>query len=239
MRFVLLGSVVVTVVITMSARWFAVLACATLTTACGGGGIDALAPSASATALPKADVAIYGDSTTRAECQPLTLIGHCPASMAQPLLTVSLGQEGVGGSAAYHLLAGIDGVHTVPFEKTIAAQSARIVIFRYGINDVKLYSSDRFAQIMDTMVTLAESAGKRVIIQTPTPVTQADLSDGVAQNAQAMRVLAEAHPRAVLCDLYAMAQAGGDAGALADGIHRNPTGVTLDGQRTADCIRSL
>lgn len=205
--------------------------------ACGGGGGDV---PGSQQSDGQVNVTIYGDSTTQATCAPASIIGHCPASVAQRLLAdvATVRQEGAGGSGAYQLQMGLDGIHTMPFDQVMLASTAQIVVFRFGINDSQLYSTAHFKSIMHSLVTIAEAAGRKVIIQTPTPVWGHPELANVGANALALPEVAQAHPEAVLCDLFSWSFQEGDEHEVdSSGIHRTFVGVTRDGERTAACIR--
>jgi lysophospholipase L1-like esterase len=204
---------------------------------CGGGGDSAPAqPSAPTGAVV---VVIYGDSTTKALCETLTLNGHCPASVAQPLLPgVALRQEGAGGSTSRHLLLGTDGVHIEAFDRVAAASGADVMVFRFGTNDANLLSLGDFHSHMEMLVSIGEGLGIKVVIQTPTPVWGRSDLGSLDAYVQVLRNLAALHPKAMLCDLYAMTIEGGDAHEVdSGGVHRTDVGITKDGERTAGCIR--
>lgn len=179
-------------------------------TACGGGDPAddeaMLEPAAAAVryeagAVAPIKVLMYGDSTQVG----INDQGVNPASVAQAIFDhreepFQVRHEGVGGSSALQLLLGVERVHTQPFLQAIAATDADIVTFRFGINDRRNYSAKVFLLVMEELVSLAEAAGKTVIIETPSPIERADILEEVQANVRVLRFVASRHPAAVLCD---------------------------------------
>jgi lysophospholipase L1-like esterase len=114
---------------------------------------------------PATVIEMYGDSTTqgngapRNQSEPAWLQSMVPANV----LVVN---EGVSGTTATQLLEGTDGVHP-PFAEVMASSPAQIVTIQYGLNDTVHSTPEQFSSSLAALVTIAASAGKRVVLQEP------------------------------------------------------------------------
>lgn len=182
-------------------------------------------------------VTAYGDSTQRG------FADLNPASVAQGYLGTSatIHQEGVGGSGAYHLAMGMERelpipVHTGTFSEVAAASNANVMTFRFAINDTKMYAPSDFYNFMESLIVTAQAGGvRRVIVETPNPVSVEPHKTLLPPLVSVLRELAVKHG-AVLCDHYALAFANGIEGETLDGIHPNATAYAFEGKTLAECV---
>lgn len=198
-----------------------------LLTACGGGGSPVeTAPPGSLPSL-EATVSAYGDSTQEAQGQP-----H---AASRPGLSVS--NEGVGGTNTTMLLNGTDGRHA-PWPQEMARIKSLAVVINHGINDQGL-TLDQYKANLRELVTVAQAAGKIVMLEVPnpagevqTPLMQQINFDVPAFEArrQGMRDVA-VHMGVYLCEQPRV--------PLADGIHPTAEGYRLKADRLAFCIGEL
>jgi acyl-CoA thioesterase-1 len=170
--------------------------------ACGGGGGGDGSSSPSPTANPAPSIAAtgpiqptlttglveeYGDSTTAGATTTngvaLYTTNSDPAD-EQKLLqsafgaSVTVGNQGVGGTEASQLLNGTDGLHPT-WANQMASSKAKIVTINFGLNDA-YYSSvvttgipqetlAEYAATMTQLVQIARSYGKQVVLFEPNP----------------------------------------------------------------------
>lgn len=157
--------------------------------ACGGGGDGSSAYASTPVAQEQKPVLIeaYGDSTTEGYTVENGVSGINPKNkiaVLQDLLqqrfgnSVTVSNQGVGGTEASQLLNGTDGRHPA-WEKQMAQSKANIITIEFGLNDtfffgnpregVESESPDRFEQIITELVTRARAAGKLVVLIEPGP----------------------------------------------------------------------
>lgn len=199
--------------------------------ACGGGGSDER-PS-----TPAITIAVYGDSTQAA----WVVVGQerspsAPSTVAQSILGLTVTNEGVPSTDAGQLLRG-DGVHK-PWPDEMSSSKAAIVTINHGINDHR-YPLDEYRANLFSLVTIAQSAGKRAVLETPNPITTPDQL-GLPDRAEAMRSVA-AETGALLCDEY---KAITDAGMVVpenyiDGVHPKDNLYEFKGRVLAECLRRV
>jgi lysophospholipase L1-like esterase len=198
-----------------------------LLTACGGGGSPVeTAPPGSLPTL-EATVSAYGDSTQLAQGQP-----H---AASRPGLSVA--NEGVSGTNTTMLLAGTDGKHA-PWAQEMARIKSRTIVINHGIND-RAISVDQYKANLRELVTVAQKAGKIVMLETPNPAGEVETEmmrrnnfDVVAFEArrQGMRDVA-VHMGVYLCEQSRV--------PLVDGIHPTPEGYAIKAGRLAVCLADL
>jgi lysophospholipase L1-like esterase len=211
----------------MTARYFTLIVLSFLLTACGGGGSPVeTAPPGSLPTL-EATVSAYGDSTQEAQGQP-----H---AASRPGLLVA--NEGVGGTNTTALLNGTDGRHA-PWPQEMARIKSLAVVINHGINDQGL-TLDQYKANLRELVTVAQKAGKIVMLEVPnpagevqTPLMQQINFDVPAFEArrQGMRDVA-VHMGVYLCEQPRV--------PLADGIHPTIEGYRMKADRLAFCIGEL
>ena len=131
-------------------------------TGCGGGGTDSSV------------ICLYGDSTTK--YNPYAEISHL-----SPI------NKGVGSSKASDLLTGNNEFYKTPWSEEVK-NACTTVVLNFGLNDayVEGHSANVFAARVANLRDIAESANKRVIIETPNPML-GYRGDLVAEYADALR----------------------------------------------------
>lgn len=204
------------------------LASAVLLTACGGGG------GSDTPAAPLPVAALYGDSTQLADYSDIS-----PTSEAQRHLSglAQLRNEGVNGTTAQQLRDGADGKHP-EWTKEMQSSPAKVVMVNHAINDYNYPLAD-YREYLHALVNIARDANKRVILETPNPITAAsfDLA-AFEQRVITMREVA-AEMKVPLCDQHAAIVAAGLVNETIDGIHPNSRLYAFKGQIAAECIRPL
>lgn len=153
--------------------------------ACGGGGGSP--PPAEKKMTNNVRIEMYGDSTTlglqtyngvlaqSANSAP-TVLQHMMAALAS---TITVANEGVGGTEAWHLLTGSDNVHPA-WAQQMSQSHANIVTLNFLINDQWLFdhpsggawqeSGADYINFMTQLIVCAQNAGKRVVLMEPNPV---------------------------------------------------------------------
>ncbi|WP_313494037.1 SGNH/GDSL hydrolase family protein [Stenotrophomonas sp.] len=132
-------------------------------------------------------IEVYGDSTTLGaqtasgstvitmESEPKQLQGLLRERFGDAVTVVN---KGVGGTQAYQLLSGTDGMNR-PWPEQIANSDADIVILNYALND-QLYNAkpaegvfqgtpESYGEIMALLVQIARDQRKVVVLQEPNP----------------------------------------------------------------------
>lgn len=196
-------------------------------TACGGGGSE-IAPVAQPASAPEAyTVAAYGDSTQAEQGQP-----HAASRPG-----VAIYNRGVGGTNTAQLLAGTDGVNYA-WATQIPRETAKIIVINHGIND-RGYPLDAYKANLRELVTVAQSAGKIVMLEMPNPAgeTMTPLMDRIIFDVpafearrQAMRDLSVSMG-VYLCDQPRV--------ALRDGIHPTSEGYAVKAERLSTCLNDV
>lgn len=125
----------------------------------------------------------YGDSTTngvtfvnneyiKLENSEANIVGRMLAQKF-PGRSITVRSLGAGGTTAAQLLNGIVRYKNT-FEKQMKLSSADIVIINFGINDAYTpnYSSEKFGNDIQSLVSSAKRHGKRIILETPNPINK-------------------------------------------------------------------
>lgn len=143
---------------------------------CGGGG-GGSSPAPVAQAQPKpVQISAFGDSTM-AGLQMINgqyVITHVVTADLQADLQAQLGNtvtvitDAQQGTTLNDLLTGADGFQT--FATYMQTDKSAIVLENFGINDRGQYSGANFQQYLTQFITLAQSAGKTVVLEEPNPV---------------------------------------------------------------------
>jgi acyl-CoA thioesterase-1 len=188
-----------------------------------------------ASALPPVTVEMYGDSTTYgAELvngQWVQSVNRTPVIVQNHWLTnVHVINKGVSGATLENLYAGT-GAITTSWTNAMATSNADIVTLNFGINDANQGFTD--AQInwyINTIVDIAQSYGKTVVIETPNPVNTS-LYNRVNQVAQILRTAAN-YQQVTLVDNHLWIQSGYPnwIGSMCDGVHPNATLYAFKGE---------
>jgi lysophospholipase L1-like esterase len=231
------------------------LFCALALTACGGGGGDSPRPAVTTTTTasttttttpstpttPPASLAsvanvieYYGDSTIWgwatgsggtqvARPAPLVFAESFPASPRQEVRN-----EGVSGTTACLLLNG-DGRHA-EWNTQMVNSNATVVIINHAINDAKPgsgISTATYKNCLRSLVQVAKAQGKRVILETPNPVSG---FSGLESYVTAMKEVA-AEEQVSVIDQYQY---------LLDYLgSRNPEELTPDGLHPTDEVYAM
>ena len=164
---------------------------------CGGGGEDMTVQFVHKFTL----VETYGDST---RVVPNSLTAPSASLLAEKALqaqgySVTISNQGVGGTMAIDLLTG-DGVHK-PWVEQMKESTADIVSINYGVNDANR-PAEAYQGAMTELVRVAQAAGKRVMIETPSPVLPPFDAEAVQERAAIARQVAK-DTGATLCDVNA------------------------------------
>lgn len=213
----------------------------TLLAACGGGTVeeDSVQEPATVSASFVPEQVIkgtgYGDSTQAGhETGGVNSFTVAQGIFDDRAMLYSIHEEGDGGSTTEHLLYGTWRLHTIPFEKTIAASDAHFVTFRFGINDVLYYDDLQFKANLRRLVEIAEAAGKWVILETPSPIIGGRLTR-VLKNVDRIRELAQEMPSTYLCDHWEYGIINGYE--LSDTVHPTARDYRIrQGWQTSKCI---
>lgn len=122
-----------------------------------------------------------------------------------------------------------------PFDQVLQAYpEARIVSFRYGINDRRKYDENEFRERMETLISMVEESGRVAIIETPSPTERGRWA--IERNVKQLRRLAQSHPNAVLCDHWRYGEEYGWENS--DGIHPTARAYRLyQGRALFRCVR--
>lgn len=173
---------------------------------CGGGEpeaeetVEAMSAPRAAYTRHAVKVVLFGDSTEEGNRAGTNNALIVQGRFNRRGRDIEVWQEAVGGTTALDLLTGTERKHDDPFNETIQDTSAQIVGFRYGLNDQKQYSDETFRDVLGALMRIAETAGKVVIVQTPSPTDLPAWTErAIRDNVLVIRELATAH-NAVLCD---------------------------------------
>ena len=214
------------------------LGCAAALSACGGGGGAATPPSTPnvattpAPAVPTHQTAVlikaYGDSTIEGMTSIDGTYQHTPYNAPADLQTmlqdrfgksITISNMGIGGTTAQELLNGTDGSN-LTWSQKMSASKAQIVLIEYGINDMLIPGTtvDAFTSTLQQIVSIAQAAGKTVILETPNPINTAH-NAGLWSFANVIKtVAAQYHVTCIDEFTYLIGQSGW-AALLSDGIH--------------------
>ncbi|KVU58814.1 SGNH/GDSL hydrolase family protein [Burkholderia cepacia] len=173
---------------------------------CGGGDGSSAYASTPATQRQQAVlVEAYGDSTTLGAQTidgVLTTTQNSEPTQLQALLqqrfgtSVTVKNEGVGGTQAFQLLSGTDGKH--PEWKVQMEQSkAQVVLLNFALNDFYYWkapqpgvyeaSPSEYAKILGYLIQTARDAGKIVVLQEPNPTCKQPDPGTIIQYVEALR----------------------------------------------------
>lgn len=172
---------------------------------CGGGG-DGTPATTQAVANPEPLlIEAYGDSTTlgaQTVNGVLTTTQNSEPEQLQRLLqqrfgtSVTVKNEGVGGTEAFQLLSGTDGKHP-DWRAQMAQSKAQIVLLNFGLNDFFYWkapqpgiyeeSPSEYARIIGYLVQTARDAGKIVVLQEPNPTCKQPDPGTITQYVEALR----------------------------------------------------
>jgi len=209
-------------------RWVAValiLGALGMLVGCGGGG--SAAPVANPGAPEPYVIAAYGDSTQEAQ-------GH-PHAASRP--GAKIYNRGVGGTNTTMLLAGTDG-RNYPWPEQMARESVRIIVINHGINDGAL-TIEQYKANLRELVTVAQKAGKIVILEEPNPAGETMTPLMLQIN---FNVVAFEERRAAMkhvadhMGVYFCAQ---PRVTLEDGIHPDAPGRANKANRLAKCAEDI
>lgn len=174
---------------------------------------------------------MYGDSTTKGQetinGQPYFTQFNEPwqvyTRFSQDGIAVQVGNEGLSGTEARQLLNGL-APYNAPWSYTMSVSPAKVVTINFGMNEAAdaTETPADFQQNLVQLVTIAQSYGKKVLIETPNrsciPVREAALPGYVAA-----AIAASQQTGAVVIDQYA-AEANTDWQAhLTDCVHPDDT----------------
>ncbi len=170
------------------------------------------------TAQIKGHVGAYGDSTQKA-------LGM-PHASERPGWTID--NRGVSGSTAGQLLNGTDGLNR-PWAEEMAGSPAELVIINHALNISGGTTTAQYEEHLTELVTIAQAAGKRVILEDPNeaePHGEFDMH-AFAERIEVMRRVATKH-RARHCEQPRV--------PLQDGAHPTPEGYAIKATTLAACI---
>jgi lysophospholipase L1-like esterase len=224
--------------------------------ACGGGGGSSPGAIKQVSAPTQKSILIeeYGDSTIvgctldasaqqNSECVAGYSVAHYnqPAT-AQSILqaqfgnTVTVSNHGVRGTKLSDLLDGTNGI-TNSWAAQIASSKADIVLICFGINDAGAgVTPEQFAAQMDSVVSIAKSAGKRIIIQTSNPIA---ISASANLRAIVEAEIADAQRLGVdVIDQYGYLSSQ-QGFTLPDGIHPSDAGYEIESHNQANALATI
>ncbi len=139
-----------------------------------------------------------------------------------------------GGASAASMLAGyLD--KGLPWAQEMAAQKAPVVVFNPGINDHQ-YTVDQYRENLRSLVTIAQAAGKFVILEEPNPAgeTETPLMASIKFDVAAFEARRSAmRDLATHMGVYFCAQ---PRVSLRDGIHPDEAGYAIKVQRLHVCL---
>jgi len=231
-----------------------VIACS----ACGGGGGGSTAPAPVVAKAPNSVlIAEYGDSTTAgwqvnngvgantSASEPVELQSYLQAQFGT---TVTVSNQGVGGTEASQLLNGTDGTHGAWFNE-IAASKAQIVTFNFSLNDAFFSvtqrdgtineSVDQYKGYMVALIEGAKSAGKKVVVYTPNPTCEAVRVPILPQYVDALKAVA-ASENVPIVDNYGIISAMPNWQAmLSDCLHPNDALYAIKAKNEADVLAPI
>jgi acyl-CoA thioesterase-1 len=206
---------------------------------CGGGGGGSPAPAVAST--PRAIlIEAYGDSTMKGYTY-VNGVAQIAAQPAPAILefglqanygdTITVANHGVNGSTAANLLNG-DGVN-LPWTQQMAQSQANLVYFNFGINDSRPESNESVAQYqqnLESLVKIAQAAGKMVILETPNPSGDPDTA-ALPSYVTAMRTV-QAEFNLTLVDEYTYMLGLNWQSLMSDALLTHPTqyGYEVKGQ---------
>lgn len=193
-------------------------------TACGGGGDTPCTP-----ITGPAKIVMFGDSTTRGVdgANPAAYVATIPAQLLQDALDAEFGigatlviDRSVPGSSAADLLAGQDYLNQ-PWPQPVTGTGAHLVVIAHAQTSLlQGVTADAFAKQLDALIG---ETTVPVLVQTPSPITQAPFTAAMPAFVDAMKAVAARHG-AVVIDVYDNDKAlPGLADELPDGLHPTQT----------------
>lgn len=226
--------------------------------ACGGGGGGGDIPTQTTASNTKPKPILieeYGDSTT-AGWQVINGVGaNTKASepvYLQTLLqakfgsTVTVSNQGVGGTEASQLLNGTDGIHPA-WANQMAQSKAQIVTLNFAFNDayydvvatpgIQAESVQDYLTIMTQLVQIAVAAGKKVVIYTPNPTCEPNRASVLANYVQALEAVASTQNVPIADDYGAMLQTDWRS-MLTDCLHPTDAGYLVKAQLEFPAVSS-
>jgi lysophospholipase L1-like esterase len=167
----------------------------------------------------------YGDSTIwgwQTQSNGTQVAVPAPAAFAAALPATpahTVNNLGVNGQTACELLEGVNGFDDWA-TRMDAATATTVVILNHGINDAVSANSvsvDQYSTCLTGLAQAAKAENKRVIFETPNPISDARLGPYV----EAMRAVAAQEGLSVIDQYdYLTQQYGQDASVIApDGLH--------------------
>lgn len=210
------------------ARYLTAPLFAVILSACGGGGSSAPAPEAQAPGTPEPYViSAYGDSTQEAQGQP-----HAASRPGAKIYN-----RGVGGTNEQQLLDGTDG-RNYAWAYQMERETAGAILINHGINS-RGYPLETYKANLRELVTVAQKAGKIVILEEPNPVSETmtplmqQINFDIAafeERRSAMKHLAT-HMGVYFCAQPRV--------PLEDGIHPTVDGYAVKAGRLTKCLEDV
>ena len=164
-----------------------------------------------------------------------------PQAFAEALPTsptkYTVHNEGVSGTSACELRNGTDGKHA-EWGEQMAASTANVVIVNHAINDLrKRESLDRYRSCLREIAVLAKQRGKRVIFETPNPITA---ESGLGSYVQAMKdVAAQNNVQVIDQYQYLLGRYSDPSEITPDGLHPSDAVYIQKGQYAASVYTTL
>lgn len=192
----------------------------------------------------------YGDSTTQG-WQVGGAIGYvtpmnAPAQLQAKLqnlfgTSVTVSNQGVGGTEATQLLNGTDGVHPA-WSQQMSASTAQIVTLNFGPNDayysrvitanITPESTAAFKTALTSLVVGAKNAGKIVVLMEPNPLCEPIRQQSVVPYVQVIRDVSYEQSVAIVHHFDSIAMIQGWQGLLSDCLH--PTDILYGMKASAE-----
>jgi lysophospholipase L1-like esterase len=177
----------------------------------------------------------YGDSTiwgyqTYSGTQVETTAPEAfAAALPTSPIRYAVVNEGVSGSNACQLRDGTDGTHP-DWITQMASSQASVVVINHAINHIGT-DIEAYKACLRSLAQGATARGKRVLFETPNPITSGGLGDYV----QAMKDIAAQQNIPVIDQYqYLMEQFNGDASRIApDGLHPTEEVYVMKGRYAA------
>ncbi|WP_085560898.1 SGNH/GDSL hydrolase family protein [Burkholderia pseudomallei] len=227
---------------------------------CGGGGDGAGSPTTTEQAAAHTVlIEAYGDSTVRgctaqpgAQASPdcpvagYAVTPHNDPATLQYLLqqrygaAVTVQNLGIAGTTLNDLLTGSNGV-AMPWPQRMAQSKAQFITVKFGINDA--YSAGMtaalFANELESAISIARSAGKTIILETPNPI-KTDHADLLASLAVATIEVASKTNTPVVDNYGHFSSMQNWEDYLSDGtMHPTAAGYEIQGQNSFVTISQL
>ncbi|GAB7525312.1 SGNH/GDSL hydrolase family protein [Paraburkholderia sp. 2C] len=226
---------------------------------CGGGGGGAdISSAGAAPPVPKSVlIETYGDSTTAGNelidgvyvntqnSEPAVLQRLLQAQLG-PSVTVS--NQGVGGTEASQLLNGTDGVHPT-WANQMAMSKAAIVTLNFGLNDAyysqvpttgfPAESPSDFANAVTQLVQIATTMGKKVVIFEPNPTCVPVRANVLGAYVQALQGVASAQNVPIVNEYSAIEAMPNWQSMLTDCLHPGDALYAAKAQMEAPIVAEI